>query len=648
MGKDLNGARPAAGKAGSGKAPGRAKPANGKKPPRAAFAPRGPAPARSTAAGSPKAAPTDRPLPSLPSSADLLPEVDGMPHSLAAFDRAVRARLAHLTAGVSPYAVASAWTDWGFHLAQAPGKQISLGLRAADGAQKLGLFAWQAASGAAVQPGLSDDPDPRFDGAAWSYWPFNVTAQAFLQAEDWWRHATTGVRGMNRHHQRAVPFLARQRLDAVAPSNWPWLNPEVLARTEQEHGANLTRGWQYFAEDLHRKLAGEPEPMAFKVGEDIAVTPGEVVYRNHLFELIQYAPVTKTVRREPVLVVPAWIQKYYILDLSPENSLVRYLVGQGHTVFILSWRNPGSEDRDVRFDDYRRHGVMAALDAVSAIVPDTKIHAAGYCLGGTILSIAAATMARDGDERLASLTLLAAQTDFAEAGELMLFMDESELAYLEDLMWDQGYLDTGQMAGAFQLLRSNDLIWSQMVRHYLMGEREAQNDLMAWNADRTRMPYRMHVEYLTALFLENRLSAGRYAVDGRAIALSDIRCPIFAVGTVKDHVAPWRSVYKINLPADTEVTFVLTSGGHNAGIVSEPGHPHRHFQMMTRAEGDMYVDPDTWAEQAPDYEGSWWPEWQKWLAARSARTRVNPPEMGAPEMGYPPLEEAPGSYVFEK
>jgi polyhydroxyalkanoate synthase len=578
-----------------------------------------------------------------------LPPHDGMSHSLAALDRAVRARLARSTAGVSPYAVTSAWVDWAFHLAQAPGKQISLGLCAADCAQKLALFAAEAATGKPSSPGLSKDkPDHRFEGDAWAQWPYNVVAQAFLQFEHWWEEATTDVRGMNRQHQRAVPFLARQRLDALAPSNWPWLNPEVIARTRAEGGANITRGWQYFAEDLHRKLAGGPEPMTFEVGKDIAVTPGQVVYRNHLFELIQYTPTTKTVRKEPVLVVPAWIQKYYILDLSPHNSLVRYLVDQGHTVFIMSWRNPGPEDRDVRFDDYRRHGVMAALDAVSAIVPDTPIHACGYCLGGTILSIAAATMARDGDERLASVSLLAAQTDFTEAGELMLFMDESELAYLEDLMWDQGYLDTDQMAGAFQLLRSNDLIWSRMVHHYLMGEREQQNDLMSWNADRTRMPYRMHAEYLNALFLENRLTAGRYAVDGRVIALSDIRCPIFAVGTLKDHVAPWRSVYKINLPTDTEVTFVLTSGGHNAGIVSEPGHPRRHFQMMVRAEGDTYVDPDTWAERAPHHDGSWWPEWQKWLAARSTRSRVSPPTMGAPDLGYPPLIAAPGSYVFGK
>ena len=582
----------------------------------------------------------------VPIAAPAAPAGDAMSHSLGALDRAVRARLGKMTYGISPYAVASAWTDWWFHLLQAPGKQITLALGAVDSAQKLAAFAVQAAGSAATKPGIDGREDPRFANGNWSQWPFNVIAQSFLLAQHWWEQATTDVRGMSRQHSRLVPFIARQRLDTYAPSNAPLLNPDVLARTADEGGANLVRGWNYLVEDMQRALARQPpqERDGFRVGEDIAATPGEVIFRNHLFELIQYAPATPEVRREPVLIVPAWIQKYYILDLSPHNSLVRYLVGRGHTVFIMSWHNPREEDRDTRFDDYRRLGVMAALDAVSAVVPDAKIHACGYCLGGTILAIAAATMARDGDHRLASMTLLAAQTDFAEAGELMLFMDESELAYLEDMMWEQGYLDTKQMAGAFELLRSNDLVWSRMLRHYLMGERERATDLMAWNADRTRMPYRMHSEYLNALFLENRLSAGRYAVEGRAIALSDIRCPIFAVGTLKDHVAPWRSVYKINLPTDTEVTFVLTSGGHNAGIVSEPGHAGRRFQIAARAKDDRYIDPDSWAARTPQQDGSWWPEWQEWIAARSTGEAA-PPCVGAP--GYRPLEPAPGRYVFE-
>jgi len=268
----------------------------------------------------------------------------------------------------------------------------------------------------------------------------------------------------------------------------------------------------------------------------------------------------------------------------------------------------------------------------------------GYCLGGTLLSIAAAAMARDGDQRLASLTTFATQVDFTEAGELMLFIGESEVAYLESMMWEQGYLNGNQMAGAFQILRSNDLIWSRMVHEYLLGQHQPMNDLMAWNADLTRMPYRMHSEYLRQLFLNNDLAKGHYRFNGRPVVINDIRAPIFAVSTVKDHVAPWHSVYKIHLLADAdEVTFVLTNGGHNAGIVSEPGHPRRRYQIRTIYEGETYIDPDTWQQTTPTHEGSWWPAWQTWLSERSS-DKCTPPSLGNAK--YPALMDAPGSYVL--
>jgi len=298
-------------------------------------------------------------------------------------------------------------------------------------------------------------------------------------------------------------------------------------------------------------------------------------------------------------------------------------------------------------EEYRTLGILAALDAISVIVPGQKIHTAGYCLGGTLLMIAAAAMARDGDERLRSVTLMAAQTDFTEAGELMLFIDESQVTFLENMMWDQGYLDARQMAGAFQMLRTNDLIWSRYVHDYLMGERRPLSDLMAWNTDSTRMPYRMHSEYLRKLFLNNDLAQGRYEVRERPIALSDIRVPLFVVGTERDHVAPWRSVYKIHLLADTDVTFALTSGGHNAGVVNPPGNERASYRVSTKREADRYMDPDTWLEQTPVQKGSWWRAWVAWLNGHSGE-QAAPPPMGNPERGYRLLLDAPGTYVLDE
>ncbi len=564
-------------------------------------------------------------------------------------DRLIHAIQGRFTQGLSPASLLLAYLDWAAHLANSPGKLAELGQNAAAKAMPLLHHAFRRLCGERQpDPFVPLAHDSRFDGPAWQLWPFSALSQSFLFTEQWWHYATSGIRGVGRHHLQVVEFTARQLLDMAAPSNFPWTNPEVLQTTLAQGGLNLVRGMQNLADDVARAASGQAlgSTAQFVPGQGVAVTPGKVVLRNRLMELLQYAPATDAVQAEPVLIVPAWIMKYYILDLSPHNSLVRWLVARGHTVFIVSWKNPRAEDRDLGMADYRRLGVMAALDAIAAILPNAaKVHGVGYCLGGTLLAIAASAMARDGDDRLASLTLLAAQTDFEEPGEIGLFIDESQVTYLEDTMWDQGYLDTRQMAGAFQMLRSNDLIWSRMVRQYLLGEQEHGNDLMAWNADATRMPYRMHSEYLRQLFLDNQLAKGRYLVDGRPVALSDIRAPVCAVGTTKDHVAPWRSVYKIGLLTDTSVTFILCSGGHNAGIVSEPGHPHRRYQIASRGAADRYIDPDTWAATAPGYDGSWWEAWESWLRRHSAG-RVPPPPLGAPSRGYSPLGEAPGTYVL--
>jgi polyhydroxyalkanoate synthase len=564
-----------------------------------------------------------------------------------AVDRSVHAATARFTSGLSPIAFADAYLDWAAHLAFLPGKRLQLVEKAVKKTIRFANHAARRAWDGDTPPCIVPLPqDHRFDAAAWRQPPFDSIYQSFLLTQQWWHNAMTGVRGVTRQHENMVAFATRQWLDVLSPSNFVATNPEALHKTADELGLNLVRGAQNLLEDWER-AAGGRKPVgadAFEPGRNVAVTRGKVVLRNRLIELIQYAPTTPTVRPEPILIVPAWIMKYYILDLSPQNSLVKYLVDRGFTVFVISWKNPGPEDRDLSLDDYRTLGVMAALEAVNAIAPDQGVHAVGYCLGGTLLAIAAAAMARDGDERLRSLSLFAAQTDFTEAGELTLFINESQLAFLEDTMWEQGFLESRQMAGAFQLLRSADLIWSRVVREYLMGDRAPMTDLLAWNADGTRMPFRMHAEYLRRLFLDNDLAEGRYAVDGRPVALSDLRLPTFAVGTETDHVAPWRSAYKLHLLADTEITFVLTNGGHNAGVVSEPGHPGRHYRVATRPAEGHYLDPDVWAAEATPKEGSWWPEWIAWLSAHSSAPKA-PPTTGAPQAGYAPVCDAPGTYV---
>lgn len=563
------------------------------------------------------------------------------------FDRFFHALIGQATLGLSPSSLLLAYYDWMLHLYFAPAKQTALLQESLSNIISLSLYVSNIVTNQDCEPCIESLPqDKRFISPKWQDWPFNLIYQSFLLNQSWWQNATTNINGVSRHHEHAVAFAARQKLDMFSPSNFLLTNPEILDATFRESGNNLTRGLLNLAEDFRRLISNERAlgTENFQPGKHIAITTGEVIYRNNLIELIQYKPESKTVYKEPILIVPAWIMKYYILDLSPNNSLVKYLIDKGHTVFIISWKNPDEEDSDLSLEDYHQSGINDALDAVSAIVPKTRIHTVGYCLGGTLLAIAAATMVREGDDRIASLTLLAAQTDFEEAGELMLFIDESQVTFLEDLMWEQGYLDTKQMATTFHILRSNDLIWSNVLHDYLLGQRRPMTDLMAWNKDATRMPYKMHSQYLRKLFLNNELAESRYYVGNRPVAISDIRVPIFTVATMKDHVSPWKSVYKIYLLTDTEVTFLLTSGGHNAGIISELGHPKRRYRISTHSADDKYIDQDTWLQLNQEHDGSWWPAWQKWLIKHSTE-QVKPPEIGSKRKGYVALCPAPGTYI---
>ncbi len=577
-------------------------------------------------------------------------EARGEADLYATTDRIAHASLGKLTGGVSPVAIMQAFSDWAWHLSLSPGKQAELVAEMGREMGQLWGFLPGSTKDANCTPCIEPLPDDdRFDEEVWQKWPYNVFSQSFLLTQRWWNNAAVGVNGVNPHHEDVVAFTIRQVLDAMAPTNSPITNPHVTQRALETGGMNFIDGYRHFLEDARRMMSNEPPVGAekFLPGETVAVTSGKVIYRNRLMELIQYSPATDKVKNEPLLIIPAWIMKYYILDLSPHNSLVRWLVEQGYTVFMVSWKNPDAEDRDLGMEDYRRLGIMEALDVVNAVVPDRKIHGVGYCLGGTLLSIAAAAMARDGDERLASLTLFASETDFEEAGELELFIDESQVSFLQDLMWHQGYLDKWQMRGTFVFLRSNDLVWSAFVKSYLMGESLPMFDLMAWSTDATRMTFRMHSEYLERLYLENALAEGDYCVDDYAVTLRDIQVPVFAVGTRKDHIAPWKSVYKVSLLTKTDVTFTLTSGGHNAGVVSEPGKSKHVYQIADKAADASYVAPETWREMVPERQGSWWPEWHRWLL-ESTSGETAPPTMGAPASGYAPLENAPGHYVLQK
>ena len=553
-------------------------------------------------------------------------------------DRLLHNWQSQFTGGRSPSTLGLASLDWAAHAANAPFQSAALLQTAFAQWRRLGQTALSGKPAIAAAPG-----DHRFSQPAWQRQPYNLITQAVLLGEEWWGTVVRSPAGVDPQNRRIVGFGVTQWLDLMSPSNLPWLNPEVIDATIASKGANLVAGMKNMQRDV-AAANGTAAVSTFKVGRDIAATPGKVVFRNALIELIQYAPATDTVAAEPVLIVPAWIMKYYILDLSQGNSLIRWLVGQGRTVFAISWRNPAADMHDTSLDDYRTLGIMAAMDAICAICGDCKIHATGYCLGGTLLAITAATMARDGDGRLASLSLLAAQTDFTEAGELQVFITADQLDFLNGIMQTQGYLDSKQMGGAFMMLRSNDLIWSHAIRDYLLGESEAPNDLMAWNADGTRLPARMHIEYLRQLFLDNDLAEGRFFVAGRPLALDDIGVPMFVVGTERDHIAPWHSVFKLHLQTHAPLTFVLTSGGHNAGIVSEPGHPHRHFRIRTRDLGGRTLGADEWEQDTKPQDGSWWLPWAAWLNAQSSE-QIPPPAIGI--AGAPPLCDAPGDYVRE-
>lgn len=560
-----------------------------------------------------------------------------------AWPEALRQALACATGGVDPAPTMAAVSNWAQQVCRHPERLGELGAALARGAAAIAT-APPARGQWAFQP---DRDDKRFAGAGWEAPPFSALAQTQLLLERLWRTGCAPLPGLAEQDRRRVEHLGLLSLGALSPSNQPLANPEVLAAAARSGGRTLLDGAALWLEDAGRLLEGKPlaGEDVLKVGKDLAAAPGKVVFRNRLMELIQYDPVTPRVRPEPVLLVPAWIMKFYILDLTPETSLVRHLLEQGFSVFAISWRNPSAEDRELALDDYRREGVETAIELARSIC-GAPVHAVGYCLGGTLLAIEAARRGRLGDPALASVSLLAAQTDFEDAGDYRKLLTHADVAALEAAMQAQGVLQGWQMALSFYGLRANDMLWPRIVNRYLKREAAPAGPLETWLADTTRMPARMHAEYLRGCYLENRLARGEMIVGGAQVGLKDLRAPLFVLGAELDHIAPWRSVQRLELHASGERTFVLTGGGHNTSVVSPPGKPKAYYRIVTAPAGSPYVPPQA-VESAPRQEGSWWPAWTGWLADRSGPADRQPAK-ARPLGGLAEVEAAPGRYVMER
>jgi polyhydroxyalkanoate synthase subunit PhaC len=515
------------------------------------------------------------------------------------------------------------------------------------------LRLWQNATqrfftGSPANPVAAPAPgDRRFADAAWSENAvFDYIKQSYLLTAKWMQAIVHRVEGLDEKTARKVDFYTRQFVDAIAPSNFVLTNPEVLRTTIESGGENLLHGLEHLLEDLERGkgrlMIKMTDLEAFQVGRNIAVTPGKVVFQNDLLQLLQYEPTTEMVQRRPLLIIPPWINKYYILDLKPSNSFVKWAVEQGHTVFVVSWVNPDAQLHDKRFDDYMLEGPLAALDAIEQATGEREANVIGYCLGGTLLAATLAYMAAKGDKRFASSTYFAAMVDFTEAGELSIFIDEEQLHVLEDKMRQHGYLEGADMATTFNMLRANDLIWSFVVNNYLLGKEPFPFDLLYWNSDSTRMPATMHSFYLRSMYQENKLvEPGGITLNGVPIDLRQIKTPTFILSPREDHIAPWKSTYAATQIYGGPVKYVLSASGHVAGIVNPPTQrKYGYWENSKRPK-----KPDDWLAGAAFTDGSWWPAWEKWIARHGGgKVKARVPGDGKLKV----IEDAPGSYVQMK
>ena len=487
--------------------------------------------------------------------------------------------------------------------------------------------------------------DQRFADAAWQENPvFDYIKQSYLLTSQWMINTVRETEGMEDETARKVDFYTRQFVDAMAPTNFALTNPQVLQETVDTKGQNLINGLSNLLDDLERgkgQLAiKHVEPDAFELGKTVATSPGKVVFQNDLFQLLQFSPSTDKVRKTPLLIVPPWINKYYILDLREKNSFIKWAVAQGHTVFVVSWVNPDDKLAQKTFEDYMLDGPVAAIGAACDAAGSEKVNVIGYCIGGTMTATALAYMADKGDDRVASATFFTTLVDFEEPGELGVFIDEEQIASLEEKMSERGYLEGSEMATTFSMLRANDLIWSFVINNYLMGKEPFPFDLLFWNADSTRMPAVMHSYYLRNMYQENALvQQGGLELGGVKIDLRKIKVPVYILSTKEDHIAPWKSTYAATQLYSGNTTFVLASSGHIAGVVNPPASDRYSYRTNTKKP----ETPNAWLESAKEHPGSWWPHWDKWVN-KYADGEVDAREPGKGKLKA--IEEAPGSYVM--
>jgi polyhydroxyalkanoate synthase subunit PhaC len=500
-------------------------------------------------------------------------------------------------------------------------------------------------AGEAVEPVVAPDPrDKRFADPEWSSNQlFDFLKQSYLLTVEWAHRLVYDAKGLDPHTLQKAEFYVRQIANAVAPSNFFLTNPEVLRETISSNAGNLVRGMHMLAEDIqagHGELRiRQSDAKMFEVGRNLALTPGKVIFENELMQLMQYTPSTETVLKRPLLIVPPWINKFYILDLTPEKSFIKWCVAQGFTVFVISWVNPDAKLAQKSFEDYMREGPLAALDVIEKVTGERQVSALGYCVGGTLLACMLAFLASEGDDRIRSATFLAAQVDFTHAGDLKVFVDEEQIAAREREMSERGYLQGSKMATAFNLLRSNDLVWPYVINNYLKGKEPAPFDLLFWNSDATRMPAANHSFYLRNCYLDNRLAKGEMVIGGKKLDLKGIKIPIYNLATREDHIAPAKSVLLGSKLFGGPVRFVLAGSGHIAGVVNSPDK--MKYQYWTGPKPTS-ANIERWLSKAKEHAGSWWPDWFKWLKAQ------DPTEVPAREPGggvLAPIEDAPGSYV---